>query len=89
MERIRLVPCKLNAIDKIQYFLKMGQYRPLFLYFRLFQYTVDRKQNVQYKYIFANDYIRTADLWYQKQPFYQLSHTTTAEILYLKSHVQT
>ena len=23
---------------------------------------------------FANDCIRTADLWYQKQPLYQLSH---------------
>ena len=23
---------------------------------------------------FADDWIRTADLWYQKQPLYQLSH---------------
>ena len=23
---------------------------------------------------FANDWIRTVDLWYQKQPLYQLSH---------------
>ena len=28
----------------------------------------------QYKSFFANDWIRTADLWYQKRPLYQLSH---------------
>ena len=27
---------------------------------------------------FADDWIRTADLWYWKRPRYQLSHTTTA-----------
>ena len=34
---------------------------------------------------FADDWIRTADLWYQKQPLYQLSYTTTA----LKMNVKT
>ena len=28
---------------------------------------------------FADDWIRTADLWYRKRPLYQLSHTTTAQ----------
>ena len=28
----------------------------------------------------ADDWIRTADLWYQKRPLYQLSHTTTAQV---------
>ena len=29
---------------------------------------------------FADDWIRTADLWYRKRPLYQLSHTTTAHV---------
>ena len=28
---------------------------------------------------FANDWIRTLDLWYRKQPLYQLSHTTAQD----------
>ena len=32
---------------------------------------------------FADDWIRTADLWYRKQPLYQLSHTTTAHLFKL------
>ena len=42
-----------------------------FLYFRLFN-TVDRKQ--MFRRNFADDWIRTADLRYRKQPLYQLSH---------------
>ena len=57
---------------------KMGQSRPLFLYFRLFNIQLT---NIQYKYIFADDWIRTTDLWYQKRPLYQLSHTTTAQFI--------
>ena len=44
---------------------------PLFLDFRLFN-TVDSKQTFNIN--FANDWIRTTDLWYHKQPLYQLSH---------------
>ena len=53
----------------------MGHSRPLFSLFLSFQYTVDSKQMLNK---FADDWIRTADLWYRKRPFYQLSHTTTA-----------
>ena len=49
----------------------MGHSRPLFLYFRLFntQLTVN-KCSIN----FADDWIQTADLWYWKQPLYQLRH---------------
>ena len=30
---------------------------------------------------FADDWSRTADLWYRKRPLYQLSHTTTAQLV--------
>ena len=36
--------------------------------------------SVMFGYIFANDWIQTADLWYWKQLLYQLSHTTTSHI---------
>ena len=49
----------------------MGHSRPLFLYFRLFN-TVENKQ--MFNISFVNDWIRTADLWFWKQPLYQLSH---------------
>ena len=32
---------------------------------------------------FADDWIQTMDLWYWKQPLYQLSHTTTAQATFL------
>ena len=48
----------------------MGHFRPLFLYFRLFN-TADCKCSI---YFFADDWIWTADLWNWKQPLYQLSH---------------
>ena len=48
----------------------MGHSRPLSHYFRLFN-TVYNKQIFNTK--IANDWIRTADLWYRKQPLYQLS----------------
>ena len=44
---------------------------PLFLDVRLsVQLTVNNFQNIN----FADDWIQTADLWYQKQQIYQLSH---------------
>ena len=36
---------------------------------------------------FAKDWNRTVDFWYQKQPLYQLSHTTTAQLVIVFSHV--
>ena len=48
----------------------MGHYRPLFLYFRLFN-AVARKQ--MFNVNFADDWIRTPDLWYWKQWHYQYS----------------
>ena len=42
-----------------------------FLYFLLFN-TVDRKQ--MFNINFADDWIRIADLWFCKQPLYQMSH---------------
>ena len=44
-----------------------------FFFFRLFN-TVDSKQ--MFNINFADDWIRSADLWYWKRPLYQLSHTT-------------
>ena len=43
----------------------MGHFRPLFLYFRLFN-----TSNIK----FADDWNQTADLWCCKEPLYQLSH---------------
>ena len=43
----------------------------LLLYFRIFN-TVDSNQSSLY--FFADDWIRTADLWYWKRPLYQLCH---------------
>ena len=50
-------------------FLKMDHSRTIFLYFRLFN-TVDSKYSIP---IFADDWIRTADLSNRKRPLYQLS----------------
>ena len=39
--------------------------------------------------IIADNWIRTADPWYWKQPLHQLSHTTTAQMLskgFVKMH---
>ena len=43
-----------------------------FLYFRLFN-TVESKQMFNIIFV-ADDWIRTADLWCQKGPLYQMSH---------------
>ena len=42
------------------------------LFFFIFDLSIELTVNVQYN--FANDWIRTADLWNRKQPLYQLSH---------------
>ena len=47
-------------------FLKVGHSRPLFIYFLL----IINKCSIN----FANDWSRTADLWYWKRPLNQLSH---------------
>ena len=54
-------------------FLKMGYSRPLVSLFSSFQYSW---QHIIYIYIirFADDWIRTVDLWCRKGPLYQLSH---------------
>ena len=61
---------------QITFFKKNGPFPASFYLFSSFQYTVDSKQ--MSNNLFADDWIRTADLWYWKRPLYQLSHTTTA-----------
>ena len=56
----------------------VGHSSPLFIYFRHFK-TVDSKQ--MFNLIFVDDWIWTADLRFQKQPLYQLSHTTAHDAL--------
>ena len=48
------------------FWMKNGPFRPLFLYFRLFNTAVHIN--------FATDRIGTADLWCWKRPLYQLRH---------------
>ena len=55
----------------ISFFQKWAIPGLFFLYFRLFN-TVDSKQ--MFNINFADDWIRTVDLWYWKRPLYQLSH---------------
>ena len=43
------------------------------LFFFIFLFSIWLTENVQYTF-FANDWIRTADLWNRKQPLYQMSH---------------
>ena len=54
---------------------KNGPFRPLFFF--IFVFSIQSTVN-KCSINFANDWIRTADLWYRKRPLYQLSHTTTA-----------
>ena len=56
-------------------FLKIGQFRPLFPYFCLLN-KVDSKQMLN----FADDWIRSMDLWYWKRLLYWLSHVTPLPI---------
>ena len=71
------------------FFLKSGWAIPglFFDLFCLFN-TVDSKQ--MFNKDFADDWIRSADLWYWKQPFYQLSHnhfpTTVQYLTSIKSN---
>ena len=50
--------------------LKMGDSSPLFLLFSSFHRLTVNLLDI----IFADDWIRTADLWYRKHPLGQLSH---------------
>ena len=58
-------------------FLKMGHSR-LFLYFCLFYYTIGI---INFAYVC----IRTADLWCQKRPTYQLSHNLCPNVIFFHS----
>ena len=49
-------------------FLNLGHFRPLFPLFLTFQQFINFIKN------FADDWIRTWDLWYLKRPLCQLSH---------------
>ena len=48
----------------------MGYSRPLFIF--SFSISFDNKQILNVN--FADDWIWTADLWFQKRPLYQLCH---------------
>ena len=74
--------CFLNGPTPSSFFQKVGHSRPLFLYFRLFntQLTVN-KCSIN----FANDWIRTADLWNRNRPLYQLSHNHRPLFVYFHS----
>ena len=63
------------------YFFKWAISGLFFLYFRLFntQLTVN-KYSIFIILIFADDWIRSAGLWYRKRPLYQLSHTVTSKL---------
>ena len=57
------------------FFKKMGHSRPLFFFiFHLFNTQLTVYNNCSILINFADDWIRTADLWYWKRPLYQLSH---------------
>ena len=58
-------------LDGVQNIFLNGPFLASFSLFSSFQYTVDSKQIYV---IFADDWIRTADLWYHKWPLYQLTH---------------
>ena len=60
-------------ISECSFFKIVGRSRPLLIYFRRYN-TVDRKQLIVFNINFANDWIRTTDLWSLKQLLYQLSH---------------
>ena len=62
---------KFHAIFLSLAFLKIAHCRPLFLYFCLFN-TVESKQ--MFNTNFAENCIRTADIWFQKRPLCRLSH---------------
>ena len=51
------------------------------LFFFIFVFSIQLTVN-KCSINFADDWIRTANLWYRKRPLYQLSHTTTAQLLH-------
>ena len=62
--------CVSSEQQNVNVFLKMGHSRHLFLYFDLF----NSWHCLCSLKIFADDWIRTSDLWVRKQPLCQLSH---------------
>ena len=55
------------------FFKKVGNSRPLFIYFCLFNKVDNKQVNKQmFNINFADDQSRTTDLWYQKRPLYKL-----------------
>ena len=68
---------KLDNVCKQLYILKMGHYRPLFLYFRLLN-TVDRKQMFNIKFCLWLDLNRGPLC--RKRPLFQLSHNHYTEL---------
>ena len=60
----------------------MGQIRPLFLYFRLFN-TVYSKYSILF---LADDWIWTVNLWRRKWPLYQLSNNHCPLFLFIGCH---
>ena len=63
------------------FFKKEGHSRPLFIYFVFSIQLIINKQ--MFNINFANDWSWTADLWYRKQPLYQLSHNHFPIVFYL------
>ena len=68
--QVGLPYCSYNGPLSRSYIFLMGQSRPLFIFYFLLFNTVDNKCSI----IFADDWIRTADLWNLKRPLNQLSH---------------
>ena len=58
----------------------MGHSLPLFLYIRIFN-SVDNTQ-IMFNINITDDWIRTADLWYRKQPLNQLYHNHCPFVIY-------
>ena len=67
-------PAFLTFLHLIEVFLN-GPFSASFFFIFVFLIHSGQLTIVQYiKKFFANDWIRTADHWYRKQPLYQLSH---------------
>ena len=62
------------SIEKQQGIFLNGPFPASFSLFSSLQYTVDSIQMLDINKKIADDWIRTADLWYRKWPLYQLSH---------------
>ena len=74
----------LKQCDWLNIFLKNGPFPASFSFFSSFQYTVDSKQMFNISLIFADDWIWTTDLWYQKRPLYQTNIVGSLVKLYAR-----